>query len=78
MSIVNLYMLICAGRNAEKRWAKPSIGADVIVKSLDGIPNDHIHCAGLASLTFKKAIIKYITLSKEPWKKAYDKDKARE
>ena len=37
-----------------------AIGADIIVKKLGGLPDDHIHCAGLASLTLKKAIITYI------------------
>ena len=48
-----------------------AINAEVIVRSLGGLPDDHIHCAGLASLTLKKAIIEYVNLQKEPWKKAY-------
>jgi nitrogen fixation NifU-like protein len=36
-----------------------TIGADIIVEKLEGLPEDHIHCAGLASLALKKAIITY-------------------
>jgi len=48
-----------------------AISAEVIAKSLGGLPDDHIHCAGLASLTLKKVIIEYMNLEKEPWKKFY-------
>ncbi len=42
-----------------------AIGSEVIVQRLGGLPDDHIHCAGLASLTLKKAIITYINLPKK-------------
>jgi nitrogen fixation NifU-like protein len=48
-----------------------AINAEVIARSLGGLPGNHIHCAGLASLTLKKTIIEYINLQKEPWKRAY-------
>jgi nitrogen fixation NifU-like protein len=48
-----------------------AISAEVITRSLGGLPDDHIHCAGLASLTLKKVIIEYMNLQKEPWKRAY-------
>jgi nitrogen fixation NifU-like protein len=48
-----------------------AINAEVIARSLGGLPDDHTHCAGLASLTLKKAIIEYVNLQKEPWKRAY-------
>jgi len=48
-----------------------AISAEVIARSLGGLPEDHIHCAGLASLTLKKVIIEYMNLEKEPWKKLY-------
>lgn len=48
-----------------------AISAEVIARSLGGLPDDHAHCAGLASLTLKKVIIEYMNLQKEPWKKAY-------
>jgi hypothetical protein len=48
-----------------------AISAEVIARSLGGLPLNHIHFAGLASLTLKKALIEYINLQKEPWKRAY-------
>ena len=42
-----------------------AISADVIAKSLGGLPDDHVHCAGLASLSLKKAIIEYINLQSQ-------------
>jgi nitrogen fixation NifU-like protein len=50
-----------------------AISAEIIIRSLGGLPGNHIHCAGLASLTLKKAIIEYMNLQEEPWKKAYKK-----
>jgi nitrogen fixation NifU-like protein len=50
-----------------------TISAEVIVKNLGGLPEDHIHCAGLASLTLKKVIIEYINLERDPWKRAYQR-----
>ena len=50
-----------------------AISAEIITTNLHGLPDDHVHCAGLASLTLKKAIIEYINLQKEPWKKVYRK-----
>ncbi|OGO05195.1 MAG: hypothetical protein A2Y91_00700 [Chloroflexi bacterium RBG_13_54_8] len=50
-----------------------AINAEVIAVKLGGLPDEHIHCAGLASLTLKKAIIEYMNLQREPWKKAYGK-----
>jgi len=48
-----------------------AISAEVIAKRLGGLPDNHAHCAGLASLTLKKAIIEYMNLQREPWKRAY-------
>jgi nitrogen fixation NifU-like protein len=50
-----------------------AISAEVIVRNLGGLPSDSLHCAGLASSTLKKALIEYMNLQKEPWKKAYHK-----
>ena len=50
-----------------------TISAEVITTNLGGLPKDHIHCAGLASLTLKKAVLEYMNLQREPWKKAYRK-----
>jgi nitrogen fixation protein NifU and related proteins len=51
-----------------------AIGADIIVKKLDGLPDDHIHCAGLASLNLKKAIITYINRPKRTRNKVHKKE----
>lgn len=51
-----------------------TISAEVIAMNLGGLPDDHIHCAGLASLTLKKVIIEYMNLQKEPWKKLYKRE----
>lgn len=48
-----------------------ALSAEVIVRNLGGLPEDSLHCAGLASSTFKKALIEYMNLEREPWKKAY-------
>jgi len=50
-----------------------AINPDIIVEKLGGLPEDHIHCAGLASSTLKKALIDYINLQKAPWKRGYQK-----
>jgi len=50
-----------------------AISAEVVTSNLGGLPENHIHCAGLASLTLKKVIIEYMNLQREPWKKAYRK-----
>jgi nitrogen fixation protein NifU and related proteins len=48
-----------------------AISAKVLIENLGGLPEDHVHCAGLASLTLKRAVMEYMNLRKEPWKKAY-------
>jgi nitrogen fixation NifU-like protein len=51
-----------------------AISSDVIVDSLGGLPEGHLHCAGLAALTLKKTIIQYMDIQREPWKKAYERN----
>ena len=46
-----------------------TISAKVLIEKLGGLPEDHVHCAGLASLTLKRAILEYMNLKKEPRKK---------
>lgn len=50
-----------------------AISAEVIFENLGGLPKNHIHCAGLASLALKKVIIEYLDLQKDPWKKNYQR-----
>jgi nitrogen fixation NifU-like protein len=42
-----------------------------IMDSLDGLPETESHCALLAANTIHSAIRDYLSLKKEPWKKAY-------
>jgi len=55
-----------------------AISARVLIQKLGGLPPDHTHCAGLASLTLKRAIMEYMKISREPWKKAYQQTKVRQ
>ena len=55
----------CGGMATEMATGKTlgealAISAEVITTKLGGLPEDHIHCAGLASLTLKKAILQYM------------------
>jgi nitrogen fixation NifU-like protein len=42
-----------------------------IIDRLGGLPEESQHCALLAANTVKEAVRDYISLKKEPWKKAY-------
>ncbi len=44
-----------------------------ILTELGGLPEESEHCAVLASNTLKQAILDYMALQREPWKKAYRK-----
>lgn len=44
-----------------------------ILGALGGLPEGHRHCALLAADTLKKAAKDYLSLQKEPWKRAYRK-----
>lgn len=44
-----------------------------IIQALNGLPDSNHHCALLAANAVKAAIQDYISLKKEPWKKAYRK-----
>lgn len=46
-----------------------------IVDALGGLPADDLHCALLAVGTLKEAINDYLTSEREPWKRAYRKDR---
>jgi nitrogen fixation NifU-like protein len=47
-----------------------------ILKSLDGLPEDDIHCSLLAADTLKEALQDYLSLQKEPWKRGYRRVKS--
>lgn len=50
-----------------------AISQDTILNALDGLPEGNQHCALLAANAVKAAVLDYITIRKEPWKKAYRK-----
>ena len=51
------------------------ITQDEITDRLGGLPEESRHCALLAANTVKEAVRDYISLKKEPWKKAYRSSK---
>jgi nitrogen fixation NifU-like protein len=46
---------------------------DDILKALGGLPEGNHHCALLAANAVKAAVLDYMDIRKEPWKKAYRK-----
>jgi nitrogen fixation NifU-like protein len=42
-----------------------------VLSALDGLPEDHQHCAALAANAVKEAVKDYLASKREPWKKAY-------
>ncbi len=42
-----------------------------VLDALEGLPQEHQHCATLASNAVKEAVKNYLTLKREPWKKDY-------
>jgi nitrogen fixation NifU-like protein len=49
------------------------ISQNDILKALDGLPEGNHHCAMLAANAVKAAVLDYMAMRKEPWKKAYRK-----
>ena len=49
------------------------ISKEVILEGLDGLPEESIHCALLASNTLREAVADYLASRKEPWKRLYKK-----
>jgi nitrogen fixation NifU-like protein len=50
-----------------------AISQNDILEALGGLPEGNHHCALLAANAVKAAVIDYIAIRKEPWKKAYRK-----
>jgi nitrogen fixation NifU-like protein len=50
-----------------------ALSQDDILKALDGLPEINHHCALLAANAVKAAVLDYIAIRKEPWKRAYRK-----
>jgi nitrogen fixation NifU-like protein len=61
---------IIKGKDVSRALA---INQNDIIKALGGLPEGNHHCALLAADAIKAAIQDYITIRKEPWKKAYRK-----
>ena len=49
------------------------IGDEVILESLDGLPEESAHCALLASNTLKETLADYLSCKNEPWRRLYRK-----
>lgn len=50
-----------------------TISQSDIIKALDGLPEGNHHCALLAANAVKAAVLDYMAMRKEPWKKTYRK-----
>jgi len=49
------------------------IGQQDILDELNGLPEESLHCALLASNTLKQAILDYYEYSRDKWKRSYKK-----
>ncbi len=47
------------------------IGPEEIIAALEGLPEEHAHCAELAAATLKEALRDYLAFKREPWKRGY-------
>ena len=47
------------------------IDQEKVLDALGGLPEDSQHCAQLAASTLKAAILDYLAMKREPWKKPY-------
>lgn len=56
------------GRPVSEAW---KINADIIARYLETLPEDHFHCAELASGAMYLALSDYQRIHRENWKKAY-------
>jgi len=48
-----------------------AITEDDVISSLGGLPDSETHCATLAVNALKQALVDYLALRREPWKRAY-------
>jgi nitrogen fixation NifU-like protein len=54
------------GKSITEAW---QITRESILEALDGLPEEHQHCAALAATTLHMALINYEKMQKESWKK---------
>lgn len=59
---------LCKGKDVREAGA---VGQDDIVSALGGLPEEHLHCALLASNTLRKALRDYFSTKSAPWKRMY-------
>jgi len=50
------------------------ISDEVILESLDGLPDESAHCALLASNTLRETLADYLSCKNEPWRRLYRKE----
>ncbi len=48
-----------------------ALSEDDIITGLDGLPDSETHCAMLAISALKQALVDYLALRREPWKRSY-------
>jgi nitrogen fixation NifU-like protein len=48
-----------------------ALSEDDIMTRLDGLPDSERHCAMLAVSALKQALVDYMALRREPWKRTY-------
>jgi nitrogen fixation NifU-like protein len=46
-----------------------------VLDALGGLPKDDLHCAVLATNTFKEAIKDYMAFKRDQWKRSYKSDR---
>jgi nitrogen fixation NifU-like protein len=61
---------LAMGRNVDEAR---KISQQDVLGALGGLPEESEHCALLAADTLKEAIKDYLTMEREPWKRAYRK-----
>jgi nitrogen fixation NifU-like protein len=59
---------LARGKTVSKAMA---LSEDDIMIALGGLPDSETHCATLAVNALKRALVDYLTLRREPWKRTY-------
>ncbi len=71
------YTVACASVASERivgrtfRGALVAVAPDAIVAALGGLPEDHLHCASLATHAVHEAIDDALRMAREPWRRAF-------
>ena len=59
---------LAIGKTVEEAMA---IDKEAVLEALDGLPEDHHHCAELAAAALHSALEDYLELIRFPWKRPY-------